>query len=80
MSTTCISCGLPMGKPEQFAMGDTSKDYCALCSRPDGSMKSYEEALAGMTQFMMHSQGLAEAPAREAVKQMLARLPAWSGR
>ncbi len=80
MAPTCIACGMPMSEPEHFSGGDTSKDYCAHCSRPDGSMKSYEEALAGMTQFMMHSQGLAEAPAREAVKQMLARLPAWSGR
>ncbi len=80
MSTTCISCGMPMGKPEQFAMGDTSKDYCVHCARPDGAMKSYDEALQGMTMFMMQSQGLAEGPAREAVKQMMARLPAWSGR
>ncbi len=79
MPTTCISCGMPMAKPEQFAMADTSKDYCVHCARPDGSMKSYDEALHGMTMFMMHSQGLAEGPAREAVKQMMARLPAWSG-
>jgi hypothetical protein len=80
MSTTCISCGMPMTEPAQFALGDTSKDYCVHCARPDGSMRSYQEALHGMTQFMMRSQGLAEEPAREAVKQMMARLPAWSER
>jgi hypothetical protein len=78
--TTCIACGMPMQKPEDFAMGDTGKDYCLHCASPDGSMRSYEETLEGMTMFMMRSQGLAEAPAREAVKQMMARLPAWKDR
>ncbi len=77
---TCIACGMPMTSPEQHAGGDSGKDYCVHCARPDGSMKSYEEALEGMTAFMMSSQGLAWGPAREAVKQMMARLPAWSGR
>lgn len=77
MSPTCIACGMPMTEPRQHAMGDTTKAYCLHCARPDGTMRSYDEALVGMTHFMMNSQGLAEGPAREAVKQMMARLPAW---
>lgn len=80
MPTTCIACDMPMQSPDQFAMGDTSKDYCVHCARPDGGMPSYEEALEGMTAFMVRSQGLAEGPAREAVRQMMARLPAWRDR
>jgi len=80
MTLTCIACGMPMEKPEQHAMGDTSKDYCLHCARPDGSMRSYDEAVSGMTVFMMNSQGLAEEPARVAVVQMMSHLPAWKGR
>lgn len=75
--TTCIACGMPMTKPEDHAMGDPSRDYCLHCARPDGTMRSYEEALEGMTAFMMRSQGLAESAARAAVVQALSRLPAW---
>ena len=80
MQPTCIACGMPMQTPDQFAGGDTSKDYCVHCAHPDGRMRSYDETLEGMTQFMVRSQGLAEAPAREAVVQMMARLPAWADR
>lgn len=80
MTKTCISCGMPMEKTEQFASGDPTKGYCVHCARPDGSMRSYEEALAGMTAFMVQSQGLDEGAAREAVLQMMARLPAWRDR
>ena len=33
----CISCGMPMEKAEDFPFGDTTKDYCVHCARPDGS-------------------------------------------
>lgn len=74
---TCIACGMPMVKPEEFAMGDTSKDYCVYCTRPDGLMHSYEEKLKGMTGFIMKTQGFDEKAAREAAKGMMAKLPAW---
>lgn len=75
----CISCGMPMTKPADHAQGDVTKDYCLYCARPDGSMKSYDEALAGMAGFMMKTQGLAESAATQAAKAMLANLPAWRG-
>lgn len=74
---TCIACGMPMIKPEEFAMGDPSKDYCVYCARPDGAMQSYEEKLTGMTTFIMKTQGFTEKVAREAAKEMMAKLPAW---
>lgn len=39
----CIACGMPMAEPSEFACGDTTKDYCVHCARPDGSMQSFEE-------------------------------------
>ena len=80
MSKMCIACGMPMEKPEGFAMGDESKDYCVHCARPDGSMRSYEEALAGMSQFIIKTQGLDDGAARDAARSMMAKLPAWKDR
>ncbi|MGE5583525.1 MAG: zinc ribbon domain-containing protein [Bacillota bacterium] len=74
---TCIACGMPMNKPEEFAMGDTSKDYCVYCARPDGTMQSYEEKLESMTGFIVETQGFDEKAAREAAEAMMRKLPAW---
>jgi hypothetical protein len=77
---TCIACGMPMVKAEEFAMGDTAKDYCIYCARPDGSMQSYEEKLDGMTKFIIKTQGFEEKAAGAAAREMMAKLPAWQGR
>lgn len=73
----CIACGMPMQKPEEFAQGDLTKDYCTYCARPDGSMQTYEEKLAGMTGFIMKTQGFDEKAAADLAREMLAKLPAW---
>jgi hypothetical protein len=80
MSEQCISCGMSLEKPEDRAAQDPDRDYCLHCARPDGSMKSYDEVLEGMAGFMVKTQGLAEAPAREAARAMMAKLPAWKDR
>ena len=80
MSATCISCGMPMDKPEDFAAGDMTKNFCLHCASPDGTLKSYDEALEGMTMFMVQSQGLDTEAARNAAAQMMAKLPAWKDR
>ncbi len=77
MLEICIACGMPMEKPEDHALGNVTRSYCLHCARPDGSMRSYEEAVAGMSQFMMRSQGLDENAAREAVIAIMKKLPAW---
>jgi hypothetical protein len=74
---TCIACGMPMKTPADFAMGDTGKDYCVHCARPDGTMQSYEEKLDSMTGFIVRTQGLDERAARDAARGMMAQLPAW---
>jgi hypothetical protein len=76
----CVSCGMPMGKAEDFPLGDESKDYCVHCARPDGSLQSYEERAAGMAAFIVRTQGLDEGAALSAAKTMMSRLPAWRGR
>lgn len=75
----CIACGMPMKEPADFAMGDTGKDYCVHCARPNGSMQSYDEKLASMTAFIVKTQGLDEQAAKAAARNMMAKLPAWKG-
>ncbi len=74
---TCIACGMPMTKPEDFALGDESKDYCKYCARTDGSMQSYPEKLEGTVEFLIRTQGLDQEAARELAIRTLAKLPAW---
>lgn len=73
----CIACGMPMKTAEDFAMGDPEKDYCKYCARPDGTMQSYEEKLASLTNFIVKTQGLDEKAANTAAISMLSKLPAW---
>lgn len=78
METRCISCGMPLTKPEDHAMSDRSKRYCRHCARPDGAMKSREEVLLGMTAFIVRTQGLDQTAARGAAQEMMSHMPAWA--
>lgn len=73
----CIACGMPMKNPEDFAMGNLEKEYCRYCSRPDGTMQSYEEKLDSLTNFIVKTQGLEIKSANIAAKSMMDKLPAW---
>ena len=73
----CIACGMPMSKPEDFPLGDATRDYCVHCARPDGSMQSYSEKLKSLTRFVVSTQGLHEKAARAGAAAMMAGLPAW---
>ena len=76
----CIACGMPMSKPEDFALGDPSKDYCVHCARPDGSMQSYDEKLESLAGFIIKTQGFNPEAARVSAKAMMEKLPAWQER
>jgi uncharacterized glyoxalase superfamily protein PhnB len=76
----CMSCGMPMTKPEDFGGGNPENLYCVYCSNPDGSLKSYKDVFEGMVNFMMMSQKMDRKTAESAAKERMARMPAWSGR
>jgi len=78
MATLCVACGMPMEKKEDFAMADTSRNYCKFCARPDGSMQNFNEKLKSMTAFIVKTQGIADEMARAAAREMMSKLPAWS--
>lgn len=76
----CMSCGMPMTRPDDFGGGNPENLYCVYCSNPDGSLKSREQVFQGMVNFMMTSQKMDRETAESAVKERMARMPAWSGR
>lgn len=77
---TCIACGMPMNKKEDYAMGDETKDYCKYCMKEDGSMQAYEEKLSGMAEFVVRTQGIDKNAANKIAKEMMAKLPAWNNK
>jgi len=79
-ANTCISCGMPMRAAAEHCLGDVSKPFCKYCGGPDGNLKSYDDVLAGMTAFVVRTQGLDEKVAREASIAMMAKQPAWRDR
>lgn len=80
MEKKCISCGMPLRQSEDYPLGDRSKEYCVHCARPDGTLKSYPQALEGMSAFLVRTQGLDAAAAREAARGLMAKMPAWQAR
>ena len=75
----CMSCGMPMTKIEDFGGGNPENVSCVHCSNPDGSLKSYDEVLSGMANFMMKSQNLNRETAESRAREHMAKMPAWGG-
>lgn len=75
---TCMSCGMPMTRPEDCGGGNPNNIYCVNCTNPDGSLKSYEEVLEGMTNYMMAFRNLDREAAEKAAKEYMSTMPAWS--
>ena len=77
---SCASCGMEFTKPEDHALGDLNHEYCFVCANKDGSLKSYEEVLVIIAEEFVHSQGIEMKAAEEMARELMAKLPAWSGR
>jgi hypothetical protein len=70
---------MPLRQASDHAGNDPEKDWCRHCAREDGSMKSREEVLEGMTAFLVRTQGIDGQVARTMAANMMAKLPAWAG-
>lgn len=77
---SCMSCGMPMTKPEDFGGGNRENLYCVYCSNPDGSLKTREEVFEGMANFMMMSQNMDRKTAESTARERMESMPAWGGR
>ena len=72
---------MPMVTPEDFGGGSIDNLFCAHCTEPDGSLKSYAEVMEGMIGFMMESQKMDRKTAEGAAGaagEYLSKMPAWS--
>ncbi len=79
MMNNCLSCGMPMNSPGDFGGGDPENKYCVRCTKPDGSLKSYDEVLNGMAGFMMSTRNMDREAAESSTRAYLSTMPAWSG-
>lgn len=73
----CESCGMPMRSAQDFGGGRLDNKYCVHCTDADGNLKTYEEALTGMTAFARQMMGVSEEEAQKFAKEGMAKMPAW---
>lgn len=74
---SCGSCGMPMEKTEDFALGDTNHTYCRYCTDPAGKLLPYDDILAMNAKYYVESQGITAAAANTMAAEMLKSQPAW---
>jgi len=75
---SCMSCDMPLSKPEDFGGGNPENLYCVHCCNSVGFLKSRDEVLEGMVSFMMNTRNLDRESAEVAAKQYMSMMPAWS--
>lgn len=74
---SCSSCGMPLEKPEDFALGDAKSDYCRYCTDSTGKLLPYETVLKANSDYFQESQGLTQSAALKMAKDLLHSQPAW---
>lgn len=74
---SCGSCGMPLASSADYSQGDMTQAYCIFCTDSQGHLKSYPEVLQGMTNYLVHSQGIDRTVALALAEQTLKTLPAW---
>jgi hypothetical protein len=74
---SCNSCGMPLEKKEDFALGDTSSVYCSYCVDNKGALLPYDTILKNNAYYYKESQGLTDQAATKMAKDLLLTMPAW---
>ncbi len=83
--TNCLSCGMPMTKPEEHGGSDPNNEWCLYCSHKDGTHKMFDEVLAGTARWMQSDaceqggfkKAQNEEEALTQAKVLLLQNPAW---
>lgn len=73
----CHSCGIPLSAPDARGPSD---HYCAYCTDSEGNLKSWEEAVSGLAQFLDSWQNVGNEEARKRAVRYLTSMPAWADR
>lgn len=74
---SCYSCGMPFQTPEDRSLGLGGSEYCKYCTDEKGRLKSYEEILQLLADYLVHSQALNPSAAINMAKEMMSEMPAW---
>lgn len=77
---SCGSCGMPMEKPEDFALGDVTQPYCSYCTDARGQLLPYEQVLETNARSYEATQGVTPEAAKRLAQALLADMPAWRDR
>ena len=73
----CYSCGTPLRKPEDHALGLEESEFCTNCTHPDGTRKSYQELLNDLAVYFIQSKTIHPKGARDLARQTMQKLPYW---
>lgn len=74
---TCATCGMPLEKKEDYALGNEEANFCAFCVNPEGSLKTGEEIFEGGVQFLLKALGGERSLAEKITRKNMSRLPYW---
>ena len=74
---SCNSCGMPLEKKEDFAMGNLESQFCTYCVDKKGELLPYQTILENNAHYYKESQGLTEQAATKMAKDLLVTMPAW---
>jgi len=78
--THCEACGMPMMKPEDYALGDTTSQFCGYCTNEDGSVKDCDVIFAGGVKFFMDSTGADQEMAEKVTRKNMNQQSYWQGK
>lgn len=73
----CVSCGTMVDRDDSTTIDHAERTLGSCCTRPDGSMKSYEEVLECLSHTLYEDQGLDSETARQVAAVIMAAQPAW---
>lgn len=71
------TCGMPLEKKENFALGDENSQFCVYCVNSDGSVKSGEEIFKGGVEFFLGALGGERSFAEKITRKNMNNLPYW---
>lgn len=74
---SCGSCGMPMEKNEDYALGDLNQEYCRYCTNKSGDLLPFEKILKMNADYYVESQGVTVDAALKMATDLLRNQPAW---
>jgi hypothetical protein len=75
----CITCGMPLEKPEFCGMKTEDGPVCIYCAN-NGEIRSCEEIFEGGVQFFMQAMKSERGFAEKLVRKNMLGLPFWKGK